>query len=610
MSEFNPRYDSGSNLEVWWKQPKDSQALSDAVAATVETLQGEQVYLGQRMKRAISLYENIDVSNLVAWQFSTVTDKDGPYDYNVIEQVIDTLLSEIITNRTRPQFITEGGDWVATQQAQDLTDFSDGMFSDAKIHEEVAPAVCLDALVFGTGIAKVWAEGGKICASRIFPADIVVDDLCAALSPPRTIYHMKIASRDAVLAQFGTTKKLIQTIEDVPGFDSIAIASRGATKDLIAIREAWRLPSAGGIPGRHVITLDGGAVLHDEEWHHNWFPFVFLRYKQRTKGFWGKGVAEILEGHQELINDMRDKINAQLALSAPMMWHQIGARYKEADFGNDLMRVIESEVAPQIIVSPSVPTDLMNRLAQEVSDAGSLVGANTLMMKSELPPGLNSGSGRALRIYNDTKSKRFMRFSRDYETFHIDLCRAMISVADAAVDDEEQEIEAVYSADTFIKRKKYNDIRLPKGSYVIKPQPVNFLSDTPSGRLSDIEALAQIFPEELKPKLASLMADPDIKSATSYLNADEDAIGKACSSILRGDKTSAEVAPTPYLNLDLAIALSRTIYLQAQTQGAPPERLVELENWMQMVVELQQRAAPPQQEMATQTATAAVGGQQ
>lgn len=592
MSDFNPLKVSNYADDCWWKSDKGN--VADSITKTLETLMAEQKYISRRFMRAISLYENIDVGNLIAWQFASVVDRDGPYQYNIVEQIVDTLHAEIISNRTRPQFFTEGGDWLSQERAQDLTSFADGLFMASEVHELVAPSVCLDALVFGTGIVKVWAEGGKIKASRIFPHEVMVDDIAAALSPPRSMYHVRHLSRDSVLAQFGDDKKSIEIIEAAPLFDSSVFESR-PTKDIISIHEAWRLPTAKE-KGRHVISLTQG-VLVDEEWDNDWFPFVFLRYKPRTKGFWGKGVPEILEGHQELINDMRDKINAQLAMAAPMIWIKTGSRIKEADLSNQIGKVIESDDAPQYIVNNAVPADLMQRQAQEVADAGSLVGANTLMMKSELPPGLNSGSGRALRIYNDTKSKRFMRFAREYESFHISLCKLMIRMSDNAADAGEK-VEVIYDSDTYIERANYNKIRLPEGEYVIKAQPVNFLSDTPAGRLSDIEALAAIFPDELKPKLASLLQNPDLKSATNYLNADEDAIGKACYSILRGKKSAADVGPSPYLNLELAISMARTILLDAQTKGAPVDRLLDLENWVEMCKMLMDKAQPPPQPQA------------
>lgn len=587
MADFNPLRAQMFTDNYWWKASKEG--VADSIACTIENLMQEQIYISQRFKRAISLYENIDVSNLIAWQFASVSDRDGPYQYNIVEQIVDTLHAEIISNRTRPQFFTEGGDWLSQERASDLTSFADGLFMESQVHEIVAPSACLDALVFGTGIVKVWAEGGKVKASRIFPHEVMVDDVAAALSPPRTMYHVKYCSRDTALAQFGDDNRLVRIIEDAPLFDSSVFQSR-PIKDIVAVYEAWRLPTAKE-KGRHVISLQQGVIV-DEEWENEWFPFVFLRYKPRTKGFWGKGVPEILEGHQELINDMRDKINAQLAMAAPMIWIKTGSRIKEADLSNQIWKVVESDVAPEYIVNNAVPADLMQRQQQEVADAGSLVGANTLMMKSELPPGLNSGSGRALRIYNDTKSKRFMRFAREYESFHINLCKLMIRMADYAVDSGEK-VEVIYDSETYIERANYNKIKLPECEYVIKPQPVNFLSDTPSGRLSDIEALAAIFPEELKPKLASLLQNPDLKSATTYLNADEDAIQKACYSILRGKKSSADVAPSAYLNLELAISMARTILLDAQTKGAPVDRVLDLENWIEMCKRLFDKGMPP-----------------
>jgi hypothetical protein len=576
-----------SNNEAWWKASKDE--VPGSLFHMLNNLTNEQSYIASRLAQSISLYENVNVPNLIAWQFSTQIGLDGPYSLNIVEQIIDTLHAEIITNRTKPQFFTEGGDWISQEHAAELTQFGEGLFDASDVHEVVAPSVCLDAIVFGTGIAKVWHENGKICASRIFPHEVVVDDIAAALAPPRTIYHVRIVPRDALKAQFADNDSVLLKIDQADRYMSNRTYVDFTQKDLVQVVEAWRLPS-GKDKGRHVISLPN-TVLLDDEWEHQWFPFVFLRYKTRTKGFWGKGVSEILEASQHRVNNINDKIYAQLSMLSPMLWAKTGTRMKESDLGNEIIKVIESTDPPQYIVSNAVPADLANALDKEIQNAAALVGINNLMMRGEIPPGLNGGSGRALRIYNDTKSKRFMRFARAYDAFHIDLCELMIRTADAASEDGES-IEVIFEAKDSIGRAKYNKIKLPEGEYVIKPQPVNFMSDQPSGRLSDIEALMQIFPEELKPRIASLMNDPDLKSATDYLNADEDSIQQACSEILRGRKSSSDVSPSAYLNLDLAIEMARVALLQAKTKGAPVERILDLENWIEMCRELKLKSTP------------------
>lgn len=603
MSEFHPtKISQDAYIQQWYDQETSDEAAR-TLLVLLEALAFERAYIDRRYRKAIELYENVECGNLVAWQYMTDTDVDGIYQYNLIESIIDTVQAEIITNRTRPQFFTDGGDWESKERAKLLTSFMSGVFSENKIYKKVAPQVCLDALIFGTGFVKVYEEDGRLKADRCFPPEVVVDEVEAALSggKPRNMYYVRHLPKSAVLGMFEDDPVATQKILSA---GSVSFEARGGFRthlDIVVLAEAWHLPCGDSDKGRHTIIC-GDACLVDEDYGNDFFPFVSLRYKERTKGFLGKGIPEILEGQQELINDLRDKINAQILGSAPFIWSPPGAKLTESEISNRIWRVIESETPPQYVAYNSVPTDLLSRLQSEIAEAGMLVGANALMLRSELPPGLNSGSGRALRIYNDTKSKRFMRFARAYEDFHIELSDLFLKIADCATDYFDAKIETVYEAGGYIKKLSYDDIRLKDGLYVIRPEPINFLSDTPSGRLSDIEALASIFPEQMKSQLVSLLDNPDIRSISNYLNADQDAIEKACSSILRGEKTSGQVAPNEYLDLQLCVQISRRILLEAQTAGAPVERLLELENWIGMVQSMIQKAnepqAPPPQEMA------------
>lgn len=642
-SNIPPTYDFGDSEtrtrdnNRWWEIPAapsdgdDGRDLSRCAFDVFNALRDEQAYLHRRYKKCIEQYENIRIDNLLAWQYSSPVDKDGPNQLNITEQMIDTLQAEIISNRTKPMFTTSGGDFLAQEQAEELTRFCVGLFSDCKVHEKLAPAVCTDALVFGTGIAKVWEEGGKIRAQRIFPAEVVVDTVQASLAEPRTLYHHRILGRDSVIAAFvcdydegqdgsdgedgdsdmrkkareenRRVRRILENATDYSGqkLSVSGSASRGI-RDLVQVIEAWRLPT-GTEPGRHIVAVEGSGCLLDEEWGHDWFPFVMLRYKPRTKGFWGKGVAEILEGHQAIINSFREKIIAQLALSSPILWTAPGSDTNADSMrSNGLFTIIQTPEPPKLIVSPSVPGDLMQRLREEISDAGSMIGINTFMMDSTIPKGIDGGSGVALRLYNDTKSKRFMNFARAFDTFHIDLCELMVKTADACEDAGNSEIIANFYDEIQVRRIKYADIRLPEEAYVIRPAPVNFLSESPSFRMSDVETLMPYLPDDQKmPFLAKAMRQPDMQDFTSNVSADEDAIDKAISLILRGIKTSAEVSPSAYMKPELAIERARVAYLKAKTDGAPDERLNELENWMDLCMNLksliENAQAPAQPEM-------------
>lgn len=589
--EFVPtRVTLNKYLEPWYKQDSAEDAAKTLYDYLI-SLQGERGYLYRRFAKAIELYENVTCKDLVAWQFFSETDIDGPYQYNLVESVVDTLQAEIITQKTRPVFMTEAGDWEAKDKASKLTDFVQALFEHNRVYTELAQKICLDALVFGTGICKVFERDGHIIADRVFPYDVIVDDVDAALSGgrPQCMYHHRWVPRETLLEWFADDKEALRVIRAATGRTLDSEASIHVSMDVLKLTEAWHLAYGKDHPGRRMLTIEDSVIL-DEEYPHKYFPFVVLKYKHRVKGWWGKGIPEMIEGQQELINDLRDKMDAQVLGSSPFVWTKPGAKLTESEVSNRIWRVIESEEPPQYIAYNSIPPDLMQRFTQEVNETGTLVGVNQLMMRSELPPGLESG--KAVRLYNTTKSKRFTRFADAYATFHLDLCRMFLNWCDACCDDG-MDITMTTESGGFVQKIKYADIRIPKDSYVIKKEAVNFLSDDPAGRLSDIETLAGIFPEQSKLYLPSLMENPDVKSFAHHLTARTDAVEKACSAILRGERKAGEVAPTPYLPPELCVEIASVKMLEAQTAGCPAERLVELENWLAMVQALAEKAQPP-----------------
>ena len=277
---FSPLDTMPGSGSYWWLN--GAGEVHEDVIKVVDTLRNEQAYLERRYRKAIELYENIDVGNLDAWRFATETDVDGPYQYNLVESIADTIHAEIISNKTKPQFITDGVDWIAQEKAEDLTRFISGVFYEARVHGYVSPDVCRDAIVFGTGIAKVFEDeaSGRVMATRVFPYDVLVDDIEAASGEPRQMFHVAYVARELLSSAYRDNPAAVEAIAAAESHTFPSMGARVVT-DILKVYEAWHLPT-GTDPGRHVIAIDGADLL-DEKWDKPTFPFRFLRYKRRTK---------------------------------------------------------------------------------------------------------------------------------------------------------------------------------------------------------------------------------------------------------------------------------------------------------------------------------------
>lgn len=596
MSTFNPlQFTNGKYIGFWWEA--DGVECARRVHSTVAVLRQEQIYITERYRRAVELYENMVIGlsseNLTAaWQFS---DWDvngsgtGPYTLNIVESIVDTMHAEVITNRTKAQFISTGGDWIMQQKAIKNTQFVAGLFDEVKMHDEVAPQLGFDALMFGDGFAKVFVDDyyKRVKMQRVFPSNVVFDDVEAASGPPSTFYEEWYVPRHTLAVDYLDDKEASKIINSTSEFH-FSVRPRRSIGDVIRVVEAWKV-ARNGKNGRHVICTDAGLLL-DEEWSYEFYPFIHLTYKKRPRSMLGKGIPEIIAGQQEIINDFREKIDAQLASASPFVWSKPGNGLGEKDFNNLINRVIESDEPPQYIVPQAVSPDLFQQQAVEQNDASSLIGVNQLMMKGEIPPGI-VGNGKALRTYNDIKSKRFMRFERDYERMHINSATMMLGLIDG-IAEEENGYTLNFEEKGMLDELDYREIRLPKGSFQIRKFPSNFLDDTPSGRLADIESLASIYPE-MKPSLARLLQNPDVEYITGQLSVQESSVQRIAEKLLTTDMTSGEIPPIPEMNLTLAVGIMKNYITDATSREVPADRVQKLRDWNSTAQAMIERAIPP-----------------
>jgi hypothetical protein len=255
------------------------------------------------------------------------------------------------------------------------------------------------------------------------------------------------------------------------------------------------------------------------------------------------------------------------------------------------MRYIESDIKPEVVVTNSIPPDLLQRESQVTVNAADRVGVNALMMHSEIPAGLAQGSGRQLRVYNNVKSKRFQRFANAYEDFHVELAEMMIDMIHDHVEETSEAYSVNAESEGSLEKLDFRDIMLPKNSFVIRPYPVNFLSETPASRMADVQLLSEIAPEEMKPYIFSLLQNPDIESVTSMLTAQQKSINRILTLLLRRDTQPAEVPPVPFMDLSMAIKMAQTMIVDAQSRGAPDAKVQKLIDWAQMAKRMRDELA-------------------
>lgn len=139
----------------------------------------------------------------------------------------------------------------------------------------------------------------------------------------------------------------------------------------------------------------------------------------------------------------------------------------------------------------------------------------------------------------------------------------------------------------------WKDIKLKEDEYVLKAFPVSSLADDMTGRLQEVQELAQA--GMISPRTArKLMRTPDLEMSDNLANAAEDLICKLIEDMIDAPE-GEEVyhAPEPFMDLTLAKQLCLEYWNYAKFQSAPDSVLQLLQQFNEQVDEIVQQAMQP-----------------
>ena len=283
----------------WYEE--DKKELCKHVFAYERKLEKDQVYRESDNLKHARLYGSYATKGLNAHQYTRrntpSTARVPKVTMNIVQSMVDTVVSKICKNRPKPQFLTAAGDFSMQTKAKKLTKFIDGLFSSTSFYH-LAQKAFLDACIFGTGAIKFLEKDGNICAEKVFINEIITDDIESYYGSPTQLHQIKYISRTVLKKMFPGNDIMID--ESVSADNSFT--STANMGDLVKVIESWKLPSIKGSgDGKHSICTDK-VTLHCEEYTKSYFPFVFFRWGEMPVGFFGQGVAEQLVGLQSEIN--------------------------------------------------------------------------------------------------------------------------------------------------------------------------------------------------------------------------------------------------------------------------------------------------------------------
>lgn len=563
------------NNYYWWTSRKDERHSN--IFAYVSHLKKEQSYRTDDNIKNIRLYGNMDVLPTRAYSFLKNQPSGATSNrvtMNVVQSMIDTVVSKITKNKPRPMFLTEGGDWSMQRKAKKLTQFVEGQFYSADFYQKSAVAF-LHACIFGTSAMKIFRVGDKLHAENVFIDEIVVDDHEAIYGEPRQMHQIKYIHREILMQMFPGKKSFIELIGKTTEEYLNYKQSYDTDADMIKVIESWHLPSGPDAKdGRHCITVEN-CTLVDEEYTRVKFPFIFFRWGLRPVGFFGQGISEQLQGIQVEINKILKTIQVSMHLvSIPKIFVEASSKIVTAHLNNKIGGIIKYTGAPpQPGQLGTIPPELFSHLDRLYQRCFEIVGVSQLAATSAKPAGLNSG--KALRIYNDIETERFMSVAQRYEQAFLDAAKHFIDLA-KEISDEGGNLKVKIKNGKFMDVIKWSDVDMDEDKYVMQLFPTSSLSQSPAGRLQEVQELLQagfISKEDGK----KLLNFPDLEGFYNMENAGVEDIERQIELMI--DKGEYQT-PEPYQNLTYGITKMQQAYLMFRAQNAPDERLDLFRRWI------------------------------
>ncbi len=579
-------------MDYWWKSAKPNELIFNKV----KDLDNSQAYVQGANLRNMKLYGNQEFSGIAAYNYyrtETSYNVQNRVTLNIVQSMIDTVVSKITKTKPKPYFLTDEGDFSLQRKAQKLNKFVEGVFYATNFYDQSEMAYT-DACIFGTGAIKIYRDGDEIKAERVFIDEIMIDDSEAYYGAPRQLHQRKWVHKD-VLKQLFPGKSGAIDMAASSGTDRVNDA-RQINGDMILVIESWHLPSGKNAKdGKHVICINN-ETLFKEDYVKDYFPFVFFKWNLKPIGFWGQGIAEQLTGLQLEINKILRTIQVSMHLvSVPKIFVEASSKIVTAHLNNKIGGIVKYAGQPPIEGKlGSIPPELTTHLTYLYNRAYEIVGVSQLSSSSQKPAGLNSG--KAMRVYNDLETERFLSNARRYEQVFLDAAKQFIDIA-KEISNDTNNFEMKVAGSGFLKTIKWDDVQLDNDEYMMQIFPTSALSTTPAARLQEVQELLQagFIGKEDGMKLLDF---PDLKGFYNMANAGVEDIERQIE--LMVDKNEYQ-SPEPYQNLQYGIVKMQQAYLMYRAQNAPDETLELFRRWVEdahTLVQNSQAAVAEQEQQA------------
>jgi len=581
----------------WWTVPENE--IYSHLSPLIRDIKTKQEYQTLCNLRNARLYQNLELLGIYSGFFSNNITNTNRVNFNVIGTCVDTASSKIAKMKTRPMFLTDDGDWEQQKKAELLTQYMDGQFDEMRIYEEFQK-MFIDSCVFGTGFVKFYVKDSKVKCERVIVEEIIVEDGDGLYNNPSQLYQVKLVNKDYLKKQYPEFKFEIEQAREAK-VDDYQRNTR-----LIKVFEAWKLPSSEGADdGHHAIVIDT-CTLFSEKYEKNYFPFVKLTWKDRLTGYYGMGIAEMLQGIQLELNKFCRIISKSLEIACvPRVFVESTSSINKQALSNAPGAIVEyTGKPPQFNTAQALSPEVYSYVNNLYQKAFEETGISMLSATSQKPAGLNSGV--ALRTHQDIESERFQLVSQRYEQSFITACKIIIDLQKDILESGEKPTVKVMTGE-FMKQINWKDVYMKDDEYILKVYPTSILPTTPSGKLQTTQELMQMGFLD-KNEAMSLLDFPDLKRTLSMKNSKVNNVRDTLFKMLN----TGELQPVlPFEDIQMNLQMAVDFYLSQKLKNAPNDKLDIINDYINQCKDLltkaqqdaiaqQQAMQPPQMAMPPQ----------
>jgi hypothetical protein len=508
---------------------------------------------------------------------------------NVIKIMVDAVHARLTRPAIIVKFISSGGNFTNRRKSKQMEHWVAFQDHACGLDDKDSGAT-QHALVLGTGAIKtcMHPKVDEIINAVVHPRDLFVDPMESAASEPSHLYQRQFVAR-------GRLKKMYPRLAskiDSAGRLSDHVQHEWAVKKsanmghLVEVVEAWHKPSwYGAGDGKHIIFIDGQCLEFDE-WELDDFPFSFTHWKRDPEGgFWGIGLAEELIGAHFDLNTSIVHVEACIEASPkPYILIPDDGNVSEGKLGNvPGIKINHTGRAPQIVLPPSVPQDVVNYMMTQWQWA--LQVARLVAMGMPEKAGNAAETGAAFSAIVDIQSTELSDNYKTREDFRVRLAEQQLiagkMIADRAKADGRKFTVVLKKDKNTIEDVDWDEIYMDprKDSYIVQALPASALSVEFGGRLAQVKELLMAQMIDVGEGLA-LLGFPDLDHYRSLQNASRDAVERILEEILDDGKYTE---PEPTMELRLALKLTQMYINRAQAMGIPDERINMLYQFLRQV---------------------------